>query len=598
MGTAKAIAEEIYQVYASGKNGILLEMEHKQEWEPVEELLRKEYFRSKVVIVVKYGEREYGGKYDYLPTIYECRWELREIRDEELYNARSASYLALALRKYAVKDSVGMIVIENFHLLPDEMMTQAARELLHIINVGKEVSNALILLTASPTDRVASDFWSGKLKQIPEELKSYLYTIRGRKPDNRELLEVTGETLQRMNLQLSENFKREIVSYLQGFQKYEVSYLLHRVALLYGEEVFREENKENEKKVLDLISSEKVKLLEKGQLLEWKMVLPMELANMEELKQHLRDSGMIMGQIEEAVENGIEVPKGILIMGLPGTGKSMFAQFAASDLHMPLVRLDMGKMMGGHVGDSERNLRNAQRQAEDLAPCILWIDEIEKGFAGSDGAREEGAYLRRMTGSFLTWLQEKKSSCYIIATANNIDGMSPEFFRKGRFDACFYTAMPSETELCNIIKVHLRKSGRSHVMPKAEEAILDVLRMAAGGERFLTGADASALVSNTFRRLYINFYKQNQQKTPDFSEKIDYDLEHFKDVFVAEFDKMRVFSETNGKDIAKFYEALERANFISVSSKEEDGRGGEDVRTNYDRRLKQFIEWKRSELKK
>ncbi len=526
-----------------------------------------------------------------MPTLYEDRGELSAIWDEELYDARPSSYLALALKKYAAKESVGMIMIENFYLLPDEIMMQAVRELLHIIKVGKDASNTLILLTAAPADMAVSGFGGRKLKQIPEELKPYLYTIRGRKPDNRELLQVTDNVLQQMDLQLNDNFKQEIVAYLQGFQGYEVSYLLHRVALQYGKKAFREE-----KKVLDLISNEKVKLLEKGQLLEWKMVLPMELANMEELKRHLRDSGMIMRQIERAAENGVEVPKGILIMGLPGTGKSMFAQYAASDLHMPLVRLDMGKMMGGYVGDSERNLRNAQRQAEDLAPCILWIDEIEKGFAGSDGAREEGAYLRRMTGSFLTWLQEKKSSCYIIATANKIDGMPPEFFRKGRFDACFYTAMPSEKELQGIIKVHLRKNGRVHVMPKAEEAILDVLHMAAGEERFMTGADASALVSNTFRRLYIDFYSQDKQEMPDVSKKTDYDLEHFKDVFLAEFAKMRVFSETNDEDLVKFYKDLEKANFISVSAKEKDENDKKNVLTNYDRRLKQFIEWKRKEI--
>ena len=176
MRIADLIAEEIYQVYASGKNGILLEMEHRQEWESVEELLRKEYFSDKTVIVIRYGEREYGGKNEYLPTLYEDRGELSAIWDEELYDARPSSYLALALKKYAAKESVGMIMIENFYLLPDEIMMQAVRELLHIIKVGKDASNTLILLTAAPADMAVSGFGGRKLKQIPEELKPYLYT--------------------------------------------------------------------------------------------------------------------------------------------------------------------------------------------------------------------------------------------------------------------------------------------------------------------------------------------------------------------------------------------------------------------------------------
>ncbi len=559
MFKAEQLAREIMQTYQSGKRCIVMEMENHQEWESVAEILQRDYLENKPCLEVRFSLRKANGANVYAPAFYQKLDTPCEAIRDELEEARPGSALAIGLSLWGTDPSLGMILIGSVQLLDTESKMQMQQALTQQLRTGGK--GPVILLTVS------------HLEQLPKDLFPYVYVIRGRKPDPAELRACVEEAL--AGKPLEESFKRKIVSYLQGFQTYEIPYLFRRAELLYGAEAFDEEKKP----ILELISREKVQLLERENLLEWKMVRRPDLANMDVLKAYLKESGEIMSCLEDAVRHGVDVPKGILILGLPGTGKSLFAQYAAEELKMPLIRLDMGKMMGGHVGDSERNLRNAQRQAEEMAPCILWIDEIEKGFSGSGGkGQEEGAYLRRMTGSFLTWLQEKKSSCYIIATANSIRGLPPEFFRKGRFDECFCTYMPTESELREVLRVHMERPGRGHAAPAAGAAADKIFQLATASKRFLTGADASALVSNTFRRLYLDFSKSGMP----FSEKMEYDRNHLLEVMEAEFQGMKVFSQTNGADIAEYTTAARLSNFVDAS-------GDTPKRTRYDERLAEFI---------
>ena len=163
--------------------------------------------------------------------------------------------------------------------------------------------------------------------------------------------------------------------------------------------------------------------------------------------------------LDEAKSYGLPAPKGILITGVPGCGKSLTAKAIGAAWQLPLLRLDIGKIFAGLVGSSEQNMRTAIKTAEAIAPCILWIDEIEKGFAGSSGSGDSGTSAR-VFGSFLTWMQEKKESVFVIATANNIDKLPPEFLRKGRFDEIFFVDLPALPERKEIFAIHLRKRGR------------------------------------------------------------------------------------------------------------------------------------------
>ena len=145
-----------------------------------------------------------------------------------------------------------------------------------------------------------------------------------------------------------------------------------------------------------------------------------------------------------------------MITGVPGCGKSLTAKAIGAAWQLPLLRLDIGKIFAGLVGSSEQNMRTAIRTAEAIAPCILWIDEIEKGFAGSSGSGDSGT-SSRVFGSFLTWMQEKTHPVFVIATANNIDKLPPEFLRKGRFDEIFFVDLPTKSERKMIWDLHLHK---------------------------------------------------------------------------------------------------------------------------------------------
>ncbi|TVP12286.1 AAA family ATPase [Shewanella sp. KCT] len=164
---------------------------------------------------------------------------------------------------------------------------------------------------------------------------------------------------------------------------------------------------------------------------------------------------------KDACEFGLEAPRGVLLLGLPGTGKSLAAKAVANAWQLPLLRLDMGKIYGGIVGQSEANIRSALQTAEALAPSILWVDEIEKGLSGmqSSGATDGGT-TSRVLGTFLTWMQEKKKSVFVVATANHIAQLPPELLRKGRVDEIFFVDLPVQVERKEIISIHLKRRNR------------------------------------------------------------------------------------------------------------------------------------------
>ena len=157
----------------------------------------------------------------------------------------------------------------------------------------------------------------------------------------------------------------------------------------------------------------------------------------------------------EAREYGLPLPKGVLLVGPQGTGKSLTAKAIASNWSMPLLKLDVGRLFSGLVGSSEARTRETISRAEAMSPCILWIDEIDKGFGGD--ARSDGGTSQRVLASLLTWMAEKESAVFVIATANAIDRLPPELLRKGRFDEIFFLDLPKEEERLSILDLHLKK---------------------------------------------------------------------------------------------------------------------------------------------
>lgn len=212
---------------------------------------------------------------------------------------------------------------------------------------------------------------------------------------------------------------------------------------------------------LEVVLEEKRQTIRKSGLLEFVStdVDLDDVGGLQNLKRWLakRDDSWLA----EAATYGLPAPKGVLITGVPGCGKSLTAKAVAAAWGLPLLRLDIGKVFAGLVGSSEQNMRTAIRTAEATAPCVLWIDEIEKGFSGATSGGGDSGTSSRVFGSFLTWMQEKSQPVFVIATANNIDSLPAEFLRKGRFDEIFFVDLPTHAERVKIWELHLSQRLRN-----------------------------------------------------------------------------------------------------------------------------------------
>jgi AAA+ superfamily predicted ATPase len=213
---------------------------------------------------------------------------------------------------------------------------------------------------------------------------------------------------------------------------------------------------------VQLVVAEKQLIIRKSGLLDY--IPPgttlKDVGGLENLKRWLERRSRIFTR--EAREFGIPQPKGVLLTGVQGCGKSLSARAIAEHWALPLLRLDVGKVFGGLVGSSEENIRKAIRLAEAMAPCVLWLDEIEKGFAGTGSSGQtDGGTTARVFATFLTWLQEKTSRVFVVATANRIEALPPELLRKGRFDEIFFIDLPGGIERGAIFDIHLRARKRA-----------------------------------------------------------------------------------------------------------------------------------------
>jgi AAA+ superfamily predicted ATPase len=199
---------------------------------------------------------------------------------------------------------------------------------------------------------------------------------------------------------------------------------------------------------------------------------------------------------QEAREFGLPAPKGILMLGVQGCGKSLCAKAVSNQWQLPLLRFDMGRMFGSLIGSSEENVRRAIAVAESVAPAILWVDEIDKAFAGSQGSgMTDGGTTARVFGTFLTWLSEKTAPVFVVATANDISQLPPELLRKGRLDEIFFVDLPSHEERREIFRIHLTRHRR-------EPESFDLEALAEAGRDF-SGAEIQEAINST---LYDAFY--------------------------------------------------------------------------------------------
>ncbi len=258
------------------------------------------------------------------------------------------------------------------------------------------------------------------------------------------------------------------------------------------------------------VFAEKQQIVRKSGLLEYygSSAELSEVGGLDQLKEWLQRRSMAF--TDKAKAFGLPAPKGVMLVGVQGCGKSLCAKAVSREWRMPLLRFDVGRMFSSLVGSSEQNIRRAIAVAESIAPAVMWVDEIDKAFAGSSGsAGTDGGTTARVMSTFLTWLNEKESPVFVLATANDISQLPPELLRKGRLDEIFFVDLPSTAERRDIFEIHLRKRRR-------EPGAFDLPLLAAAADGF-SGAEIEQAVISA---LYDAFYLSRQVTSEDVLKSI------------------------------------------------------------------------------
>ena len=294
----------------------------------------------------------------------------------------------------------------------------------------------------------------GKPIDIPKELEEFVTLLDFEIMNDEELKKYIIKFSEENSIPIIEEELGEMSKFLKGLSKLKILNILNMMILESG--IISIRNKE-------IILKEKEEFIKKTNILELvKSEEKMEdIGGLEGLKEWLQEKAKIFKNLDKIKDYGVDIPKGVLLLGMPGCGKSLIAKATSNLFGIPLLKLDVGRLFGKYVGESEHNMRIALETAETVSPCILWIDEIEKAFSGIDQSGGASDITKRLFGHFLTWLQEKKSPLFVVATANDISSFPPEFLRKGRFDEVFFVDFPNEEERENIFKIHLKKREKN-----------------------------------------------------------------------------------------------------------------------------------------
>jgi AAA+ superfamily predicted ATPase len=322
----------------------------------------------------------------------------------------------------------------------------------------------------------------GKL-ELPGELAGRATSLSLPAPGPEELRTLLGRIVrdvnqrQHVSVELSGAEMDRFLGHLQGLTFMEAEKILTRALLEDGRLSLDD---------LDHVVEAKRRVIEREGVLEY---YPAEeslaqVADLAGLKEWLRRRTALIQDPERAREFGLDFPKGVLLTGVPGCGKSLCARAVATEWGLPLLRMDPSALYNRYMGESERNFRRAMSLAEEMAPVVLWIDEIEKAFASSEG--EDGGVSRRILGTFLNWMQERRDGVFVLATANQVEQLPPELLRKGRFDEVFFVDLPDTPSRSEILRIHLERRNR-------DPAQVDLGRLAEASAGF-SGAELEQVV--------------------------------------------------------------------------------------------------------
>lgn len=320
--------------------------------------------------------------------------------------------------------------------------------------------------------------------KLPVELEKYVTVINMPLPDKEDLEKRLNVILGRENT-INEDLKKLLLDAAAGLTDAESDLAFRLAKVKVGL---------NKKEAINIVASEKEQIIKKSGILDYYQVnenIEASVGGLDNLKQWLKQRSKAFER--RAKEFGLKEPKGMLLLGVPGTGKSLTAKSIANEWNQPLLKLDIGKVFQAEVGSSENNIRMAIATAEAIAPCVLWIDEIEKGLS-TGGGEKDGGTNSRVFSTILTWMQEKTKPVFVVATANNISNLPPELLRKGRFDEIFFVDLPTKSEREKIFEIHLKKNRQNNISD---------FKLLGEKSMYFNGAEIEETVKEAMFRAYI-----------------------------------------------------------------------------------------------
>jgi ATP-dependent 26S proteasome regulatory subunit len=330
-------------------------------------------------------------------------------------------------------ESSAVLILKDYrHFLEDNLVIQ------------RKLRDAAELITSSEVGK--NIIISGTTLCIPEDLEKIVSVIDWDLPKEDEISRVLLQAEKELSKELTFNERAKLVEACKGMTLIEAENVLAKSLVEHRGQL----------KISTILEEKKAIVRKSGVLTFCESSGNMDdIGGLETLKIWLRQRAKSFGP--EAKKYGLRDPRGVLVVGLPGTGKSLVSKTMGNAWGMPVLQMDIGSLFGSLVGQSEANLRKALKTAEAIAPCVLYIDEIEKGFGKGDN---DGGTSTRVFGSFLSWMQDREHSVFVIASANSVTDLPPEFLRAGRFDAIFFSDLPVLEERKDIFSIHIRKNKR------------------------------------------------------------------------------------------------------------------------------------------
>ena len=434
------------------------------------------------------------------PIIYINHFDFKVIDDAIEHVGEGAKYIefnnALGLIDFKTKSPMQECNLEQFlKLTMDDGFQQ--KTFLVLKDIHSEINNpkVIALLKKIAENNIYNESYNetvfiiSEITVIPRELENYITVFDIPLPTTKEILTIINEFVAHLEITVEEDIINDIALSFKGLNEFQIKQILN-LAYQDGGCIDKEDKK--------LILSEKEQFIKKAGMLEIVNFSDTinDIGGLENLKEWLERKAKVFKSLDKAIKFGVDVPKGIMVIGMPGCGKSLTAKATANLFEIPLVRLDVGRLLGKYVGESEENMRKALKLSEAISPCVLWIDEIEKAFAGVGGDGGGSDVTTRLFGQFLTWMQEKENTVFIVATANDISRMPPEFLRKGRFDELFFVDLPNGEERRKILDIHLKKR-------KKWNKNIDSISLIKETDGF-NGADLEAVIKDTIEMAFID----------------------------------------------------------------------------------------------